>query len=351
MNAPHRSYRGKRALVTGGLGFLGGNLALRLNQLGASVTVVDSMVPGCGSDPGNLDSARGAIRLVHADIGDTHALGGILADTDVVFNLAGEISHLRSMTDPQRDLALNTVAQLQFLSELAARRPGIRVVYAGTRQVYGAPRYLPVDELHPVDPVDFNGVHKYTATMYHLLMAKTGVLDSVILRLTNIYGPRMSLTADGQGVLSFFLRRLLEGQDLEVFGTGEQVRDPLFVDDAVEAFLLAGEVESPPSRAYNAGGPEPLTLLEMAREMIRASGGSAKLTLRPFPDALKAIDIGSYLADNTRATTELGWKPTTSFEDGMRATFDYFRNAAAQRPMQPAPGQPLELLPHEPRRV
>ncbi len=344
-------YCGKQALVTGGLGFLGSNLALRLNELGAHVTVVDSKVPGCGADSENLAPARGAIRVIEADIGDSTRIGGILAGTDVVFNLAGEISHIRSMKDPQRDLALNVVSQLRFLTELASQCPSVRVVYAGTRQVYGSPRYLPVDEDHPVEPVDFNGVHKYTATMYHLLMARMGLLDSIILRLTNVYGPRMSLAASGQGVLPFFLKQLLLGRNLEVFGTGEQIRDPLYVDDAVEAFLLAGGIVDPPSRAYNVGGDEPLSLHAIAQIMARVSGSGASVTLKPFPGDLRAIDIGSYTTNNTRATLELGWRPQTAFEEGMEVAFEYYRMRDVRYCSSVESRRASEVRPYEPGRV
>jgi UDP-glucose 4-epimerase len=317
-------YVDRGVLVTGGLGFIGSSLALRLAEEGARVTVVDSAVDGCGANDFNLEPARGRIRVIVSDISEAEQWTDAIAEADVIFNLAGEISHIRSICDPRRDLELNTVAQLRFLETVRRVKPGIRVVYAGTRQVYGIPEYLPVDENHPVNPVDFNGIHKFAATQYHLLMARNGELDAVVLRLTNVYGPRMALSVSGQGFLAAFLRRLLEGGDLEVFGDGKQLRDPLFVDDAVDAFLRLGGASELRSRAYNVGGARAYSVLEIAEAMAAAAGGAA-VGCRPFPPAHKAFDIGSYKADSRRIEREHGWEARTCLEEGLRRTFAYYR--------------------------
>ena len=332
------TYGDRRVLITGGLGFIGSNLALRMAGLGARVTVVDSLTPGCGANYDNLKPAQDAIRVVESDIGQTAGWEDAIAGADVIFNLAGEISHVESMRNPRRDLELNTVSQLGFLEAVCRLRPGVRVVYAGTRQVYGIPNYLPVDEMHPINPVDFNGIHKYAATMYHQLLARNGLLDAVVLRLTNVYGPRMSLTAAGQGFLPGFVRRLLAGEDLEVFGDGRQLRDPLYVDDAARAFELAGAARSLPSRAYNIGGPEALSLLQIARTLAQASGG-AEVRLRPFPAEHRVFDIGSYTTDSRRISEELGWKPAIRFEDGASRTLHYYTSDRTAV-VPPAPAAP-----------
>jgi nucleoside-diphosphate-sugar epimerase len=325
------SYGDRRVLITGGLGFIGSNLALRMVDLGAKVTVVDSQAPGCGANIENLKPAGDAVRVVLGDIAEVSGWEDAIATADVIFNLAGEISHVESMRDPRRDLRLNTVSQLGFLEAVCRLRPGVRIVYAGTRQVYGVPVYLPVDENHPINPVDFNGIHKYAATMYHQLLARNGLLDAAVLRLTNVYGPRMSMQAGGQGFLPGFVRRLLAGQGLEVFGDGKQLRDPLFVADAVRAFELAGAARRLPSRAYNVGGPQALSLLEIAHTLAEAAGG-AEVSLRPFPPEHKAFDIGSYSTDSQRIGAELGWKPAVAFPDGARRTLSFYRAAACAPP-------------------
>ncbi len=326
----------RRVLVTGGLGFLGSNLVIRLVKLGARVTVVDSSVPGCGANLFNIQTVRDKVRIIPRGICEAAHFLGELPDPDVIFNLAGEISHVHSMEFPERDLQLNTVAQLQFLTACAQRFPGVRVVYAGTRQVYGVPRYLPVDENHPICPVDFNGIHKNMAAAYHLLLTDHGQLDAVTLRLTNIYGPRMALDVPCQGFLSTFLRRVLLGEPIEIFGNGQQLRDPVYVDDAVDAFLRAGTASRPPHRVYNVGGFEALRLADIGEMMVRTAGAS-RLVYKPFPEDREAIDIGSYYTDSTRVAEDLGWKASTCFEDGISRTLEYYR---AHLPQYLDPGDP-----------
>ncbi|MCC6536930.1 MAG: NAD-dependent epimerase/dehydratase family protein, partial [Bryobacterales bacterium] len=232
-------FNGKNVLVTGGLGFIGSNLAVRLAGLGARVTVVDSLEPACGANRFNLAPVAGRVTVIESDLTDAARYERVLASQQMVFNLAGEVSHPRSMSDPERDLRINTVSQLRFLRACAERNPGVRIVHAGTRQVYGAVIQLPVDEAHPARPLDFNGVHKLAAEQYHTIMDRLGMLDCVVLRLSNVYGPRMALGVEGQGFLVTYLNRLVRGLGIEVYGDGLQLRDPVHVNDVVEAFLLA----------------------------------------------------------------------------------------------------------------
>lgn len=318
-------------LVTGGLGFIGSNVAVRLAQLGARVTVMDARVPGCGADESNLDAVRTQVRVIECDIAEADEYAVEVGQADVVFNLAGEVSHSRSMEDPLHDLELNTVSQLKFLCALAALRRGVRVVYAGTRQVYGPAEHLPVNEDAPINPTDFNGVHKRAAELYHTMLSRMGKLDAVVLRLTNVYGPRLGLHAQGQGFLSVFLRRLLAGEPIEIFGDGEQLRDPVHVDDVVDAFLTAGLAERPARRVYNVGGPETLALGEIAAVMCEAAGMAGSVRLRPFPAEHLAFDIGSFSTDMRRIRAELGWAPRIDFRAGVRQTVEWFAGARAGR--------------------
>ena len=320
-------YNNKTVLVTGGLGFIGSNLAIRLVELGARVIVVDSLRPGCGANPYNVAPVADRVELIPRDIGEAQEFREVLAGCDVVFNLAGEVSHIHSMMAPERDLEINTAAHLRFLEVLRRERPGVRVVYAGTRQVYGVPRYLPVDEQHPVEPVDYNGVHKYATSLYHLMLSRMGALDAVVLRLTNVYGPRMALRIPCQGVLSTFLRRALLGQDLEVYDGGQQLRDPVYVDDVVEAFLRVGAAASLPARTYNVAGPEALSLRQIADTIAEAAG--VRVITQPFPAERKRIDIGSYVGDCQRLRRDFGWAPRVCFADGIRASLAWYREHLA----------------------
>lgn len=317
-------YRDVPVLITGGLGFLGSNLAIKLVEEGARVTIVDPSVPGCGSNQHNVAPVRDRITIIARDISEAASFAPVIRGARVIFNLAGEISHIHSIDFPERDLKINTVAQLRFLMECQASNPGVRVVYASTRQIYGVPDYLPVDEHHPIQPVDYNGVHKYAASMYHSMLGRAGAIDAVVLRLTNVYGPRMALDIPCQGFLSTFLRRLLLRRPLEIFGDGEQLRDPVFVDDAVEAFMIAGAIERAPSIVYNIGGPQKLSLNELARVFTEAAALDAP-SHRAFPGEIQAIDIGSYYTDSGRAARELDWRPLVDFAEGIRRTLEYYR--------------------------
>ena len=336
-------YRGKRVLVTGGLGFIGSALAIRLVEEGANVSLVDSSVPGCGANLFNIAPVRGGVRVITADIAEPEVFRDDIASSDIIFNLAGEISHIHSMQFSERDLQINTVAQLRFLMECARFAPGVRVVYASTRQIYGIPDYLPIDERHPIQPVDFNGVHKYAASMYHQMLSRSGQIDGVVLRLTNVYGPRMALDVPCQGFLSTFLRRLLLGQPLEVFGDGRQLRDPMYVDDAVDAFLIAGAAEMLPSRAYNCGGPRALTISEIA-SLAAAAAGGCDIRWLPFPEEARAIDIGSYTTDSTRIQEELGWRAQVQFDEGIARALEYYRQHL-ERYLDPSLPEPACKMP------
>jgi UDP-glucose 4-epimerase len=336
-------FRNRNVVVTGGLGFIGSNLAIRLARVGASVTVIDSAVTGCGANRHNLGGFD--IPVLEEDIANAARFAGTLHHAEVIFNLAGEISHIHSMQMPWRDAALNTEAHLRFLHQLGRVAPGIRVVYAGTRQIFGVPQYLPVDEKHPIRPVDFNGIHKYAAAAYHLLYSAMGRIDGVILNLSNVYGPRMALHIPCQGFLSNFLRRALLGQTIEIFGDGRQLRDPVYIDDVTGAFLLAGATRAPEPRTFNVGGPVALPLAEIA-QMISSLAGAPAPMLTPFPPDRKRIDIGGYVTNSTRIATALNWSPAVCLEMGIAATLDFFRSELRYylRPGEATLTCPLEAM-------
>jgi UDP-glucose 4-epimerase len=312
------------------LGFIGSNLALRLVHLGASVTVIDSLVPGCGANPLNIRPVASDVEVLRADIAEPDTFDRALRRAEVVFNLAGELSHLHSSRFPERDLLINTSSQLAFTLGCARKNPGVRVVYASTRQVYGTPLFLPVHEDHPVQPVDFNGIHKAAATNYHLLLGRSGAIDPVVLRLSNVYGPRMAINVTCQGFLSVYVRRALLGQPIEIYGSGQQMRDPTYVDDIVEALLRAGICVNPPHRIYNAGGAEHLTVESIAR-IVSGLSGASPVVHRPFPESRKQIEIGSYYSDNSRIKSDLSWEASRVFRDGMAETLEFYRAQPVHR--------------------
>jgi UDP-glucose 4-epimerase len=317
-------YEGRRVLITGGLGFIGSSLARPLAEAGARVVIVDSLVPEYGGKLENIEGLEDRLTVNVSDVRDEHSLLHLVQGRDVVFNLAGQTSHLDSMRDPFTDLEINCRSQLSILEACRHRNPEARIVFAGTRQIYGRPRYLPVDEEHPIAPVDVNGINKTSGEWYHLLYGQVYGLPIVVLRLTNKYGPRMRVKDARQTFLGWWFRQLLHGEELTVFGDGAQQRDFNYVDDAVDALLLAGSREEAVGQVYNLGDDEVVSLLDLARLLVRVNGGGA-FRLVPFPPDRKAIDIGDYYASFAKIRRDLGWQPGVSLEDGVARTLDFYR--------------------------
>jgi dTDP-glucose 4,6-dehydratase/UDP-glucose 4-epimerase len=318
------AYKYANVLITGGLGFIGSNLARRLVRSGARVTLVDSLVPSYGGNPFNIADIRDQVSVNITDVRDPHAIAYLIRGQDFLFNLAGQTSHLDSMEDPQTDLAINAAAQLSILEASRKVNPGIKVVFASTRQIYGRPEYLPVDEKHPIHPVDVNGINKLAGEWYHLLYNNVYGIRACALRLTNTYGPGMRVRDARQTFLGIWIRHLLEGRPIEVFGTGRQVRDFNFVDDCVDALLLVGERESANGRVFNLGSKETISLNDLAALLVEMVPGSCS-RLMPFPPDRKSIDIGDYYGDFSLIHHELGWSPLISLVEGLRRTIDYYR--------------------------
>lgn len=315
-------WAGCRVLITGGLGFIGSTLARRLVDLGADVLIIDSLIPQYGGNWFNLDGIRDRVQVNLSDLRDRHVLPHLVRGRDVIFNLVGQTSHLDSMTDPLTDLSINTEAQLHLLEACRLEAPAVRLVFASTRQIYGAPQYLPVDEAHPLVPPDVNGINKLAGEFYHLLYHRVYGLKSSCLRLTNTYGPRMRIKDARQTFLGIWVRLALEGKPFEVWG-GEQLRDFTYVDDAVEAFLLAA-TPATEGRSFNIGGFPPLSLAKLAEALIAANGGG-EAAVKPFPAERKRIDIGDYHADDTAFRQATGWRPTIDMAEGLARTLAWFR--------------------------
>ncbi|WBV41993.1 NAD(P)-dependent oxidoreductase [Pseudoroseomonas cervicalis] len=313
-------WQGKRVLVTGGAGFLGSGLCHALVARGASVTAFDSMRPDGGANPANL--AGSGADLVVADLCDTD-LAPHCEGLDAVFNMAAQTSHAGSMADPFTDLAINGHAQLRLIAALRQGSPGAVVVHASTRQFYGRPAYLPVDEKHPITPPDANGVSKLAGEQYWLMEGRVQGRPVVALRLTNCYGPRLRVKDARQTFLGIWFRRLLEGEAFEVWG-GAQLRDLAYLDDVVAAFLRAAETPACAGRAFNLGGSPPVSLVELAEAAIAAHGGG-EYRVKEFPADRAPIDIGSYHADDSAFRAATGWAPETSLAEGLRRSLDWFR--------------------------
>jgi UDP-glucose 4-epimerase len=316
------AFAGARVVITGGLGFIGSTLALRLAELGADLLLIDSLDPDYGGNRFNVAPILGRAAVEVADIRDVAAMRRLLGGCRYLFNLAAQTSHMGSMADPETDLAINCRAQLTLLEACRDLCPEAVIVYASTRQIYGRPRYLPVDEKHPLRPVDVNGVNKMAGEAYHILFHDIHGMPITALRLTNTYGPRMRIKDARQTFLGVWLRAVLEGRPFEVWG-GTQLRDLTYVDDAVEAFLLAALSPGARGEVFNIGGDR-LTLGALAAALV-ATHGSGRYETRDFPTERKRIDIGDYYADDRRFRALTGWRPRTGIGEGLSRSLDYFR--------------------------
>ena len=326
MSAPsnfRRVFAGRRVLITGGLGFIGSNLARELVRLGAKVSIVDSLVPEYGGNRRNLAGVASRVKVHVADVRDWPRLPSLVRGQDFLFNLAGQTSHMDSMTDPQTDLDINCRAQLAILEACRLHNPGIRIVFASTRQIYGRPDYLPVDERHPLRPVDVNGINKLAGESFHLLYSRVHGIAATALRLTNTIGPRMRVKDARQTFVGVWVRRLVEGEPFEVWG-GDQLRDFTYVDDAVEAFLLAAARPEAVGQVFNLGGPPRVTLQRLAELLVEVNRGGA-FVVREFPADRRKIDIGDYFADGRLIARRLGWRPRTDLRTALARTVAYYR--------------------------
>jgi UDP-glucose 4-epimerase len=322
MNEGH-DFASRNVLITGGLGFIGSTLARRLVELGARVTLVDSLIPEYGGNLFNIDGIADKVRVNISDVRDAHSMKYLVLGQDYLFNLAGQTSHMDSMQDPETDLEINCRAQLSILEACRQHNPGIKVVFASTRQIYGKPDYLPVDEKHLLRPTDVNGINKMAGEWYHILYNNVYGIRACALRLTNTYGPRMRVRDARQTFLGIWMQLLLTGQSFDVWG-GEQRRDFTYVDDAVAAFLLAAVREEANGQIYNLGGSEVINLRDLAVSLVAANGGGT-FQVREFPPDRKRIDIGDYFADDQRIRAELGWAPRVNLPEGLARTLAYYR--------------------------
>ena len=324
MTPDYRSfYRGRSVMITGGLGFIGSNLARRLVDLGADILLIDSLIPDYGGNLFNISGIEDKVRVNIADVRDQSTMDYLVRDREVLFNLAGQVSHIDSMRDPYTDLEINCRSQLSILEACRRNNPRVKVVFAGTRQVYGKPQRLPVDETHPLNPTDVNGINKISGELYHLVYNSVYGIRACSLRLTNTYGPRQLIRHNRQGFIGWFMRKITLGEEIELFGDGQQLRDFDYVDDVVDALLRAGAMPQATGQVFNLGGDAPHSLLSLVQMMIEIAGkGTYRLT--PFPPERKRIDIGDFYADTTKIRQTLGWTNQVSLREGLTRSLAYY---------------------------
>ncbi|RJP28996.1 MAG: NAD-dependent epimerase/dehydratase family protein [Candidatus Omnitrophota bacterium] len=316
-------YKGKSVLITGGLGFIGSTLAQRLVKLKSSVTIVDSLIPQYGGNMFNIHQVKNKVKINFSDVRDKYSMNFLIKDKDLLFNLAGTLSHIDSMTDPFTDLEVNCAAQLAILEACRNYNPGIKIIFAGTRSQYGRPEYLPVDEKHPLKPADVNGINNIAGESYHLLYNEVYGIKACSLRLTNTFGPRHQMHHHRQGIINWLIRQVIDGNEVKLYGDGAQVRDVSYVDDVVDAFIIAMARNEANGQVFNLGGT-PISLEEITRLIIKINKkGSYRIV--PYPSDIKKIEVGNYVADYGKIKDMLGWFPQVSLEDGIRRTLAFYK--------------------------
>ncbi|MCX6343486.1 MAG: GDP-mannose 4,6-dehydratase [Armatimonadetes bacterium] len=318
------SFQNSKVLITGGIGFIGSNIAKRLVDIGAQVTLVDSLISEYGGNLANIEGIKDKVRVNISDVRDEHSMKYLVQGQDYLFNLAGQTSHVDSMQNPFTDLEINCRAQLSILEVCRKYNPEIKIVFASTRQIYGKPDYLPVDEKHLLRPVDVNGINKMAGEWYHILYNNVHGLRSSALRLTNTYGPCMRIKDARQTFVGIWIRNLLEGKPILVFGDGLQLRDFNYVDDVVDAFLATALDRNADGQVFNTGGDERINLLDLAEMLIECNNGQGSYEVVPFPEDRKAIDIGDYYSDYSRMNQEIGWTPRVGLREGLTKTLAYY---------------------------
>ncbi len=321
-------YKGRRVLITGGLGFIGSNLAGSLVELGAEVVLVDSLIPDYGGNLFNIAPVRDALQVNVSDVRDANSMQYLVRDQEVIFNLAGQVSHIDSMRDPHTDLEINCRSQLSILEACRNHNPAVKVVFAGTRQIYGKPDTLPVTEAHLVRPIDVNGINKAAGEYYHLVYNNVFGVRSCSLRLTNVYGPRQLVKHNRQGFIGWFIRLAVEDREIQLFGDGAQLRDFVYVDDVVDAFLRAGASDACNGEVFNVGGDGPVSLRDLTELLVEVAG-TGHVHYVEWPEDRRAIDIGGFYADSSKFQRAVGWRGKVDLREGLTRTVQYYRDHLA----------------------
>jgi nucleoside-diphosphate-sugar epimerase len=320
----HMFYANKKVLITGGLGFLGSNLAIKLVEMGASVTLYDGIISGLGANFFNIDPIKDDVNLVIADIGDRLAMDYHVRNQDIIFNIAMHGCHLDSMNDPVFDIETNVVPQIHFLESLRHENAGARVIYVGTRAQFGHVEQPPITETSPLNPMDIYAASKQAVEWYHMLYDKICGLRAISLRLGNTYGPRHQMQHAKYGVQNYLIRLALDNQEIQVYGDGSQTRELLYVDDVIECLLLLGENEQCAGEVYAIGTQERVSFLEIVQAIITATGVGS-YTHVPWPEDRKAIEVGDVITDFSKLTAHTGWAPSTPLSAGLQKTVEFYR--------------------------
>ena len=317
-------FKAKRVLVTGGLGFIGSNLTIRLVELGARVTIVDNMMPRLGGNLSNVKQIADHIHINFSDVRDSHSMDYLVKDQEFIFHLAGQVNHVDSIRNPIQDLDINCRGTLVLLESCRQYNRDVKIIFAGTRGEYGSSVKLPVAEDHPTNPKGIYAVTNLTAEKMILVYDNVHKIPGACLRITNTYGPRHQMAHDEYGVLNWFIRKAIDGEIVPVFGDGRILRDFLYVDDLVDCFLQVAACDRAYGEVFNVGSGIPISFIELAKKIVQIAG-KGKVAFTEFTQERKEVEPGDYYTDISKIKQIVGWEPKTDLEQGLRRTIEFYR--------------------------
>ncbi|MBE2217695.1 MAG: GDP-mannose 4,6-dehydratase [Ignavibacteria bacterium] len=315
--------KNKKVLITGGLGFVGSNLAIKLVELGADVLIIDNMLPRQGGNMFNIEPVKDKVKINISDIRNPTSMNHLVKGMDYIFHIAGQVNHVDSVKDPLNDLSINVEGTLVLMEALKNNNPSAKVIFTGTRGEYGSSLTLPVSESHAINPIGIYAITNFAAERIVLTYNNLHKIKSLCLRITNTFGPRHQMAHDEYGVFNWFIRKAMDSEVIPIFGDGRILRDYLYIDDLVNSLVQIALSEEAYGDVYNIGSGKPLSFVELA-EMIIKIAGKGKVNYTEFTSERKALEPGDYYADITKITNMIPWKPVTGLEEGIRATISYY---------------------------
>jgi len=317
-------WRGSNVLITGGLGFIGSNLARRLVDLGAKVTILDNLLKLGGGNISNVKDIMKKIKIIRKDVRDWSAVKNAVQSKEFVFHLAAQVDQTTAMKNPKLDVEINCGGTLNILEACRLYNTKAKIVYTSSRVVVGEPVYLPVDEEHPTNPKNIYGINKLAAEKYCILYNKVYDSQTTVLRLSNVYGPRAQLRHPHYGVLNLFIGYALTSRTIPIYGDGSQSRDYVFVEDVVEALILAAENERSVGEVFLVGSGKEIKLIDIAKMVIEIVG-KGDYEFVPYPPTLDKTDVRRFVVDYSKIRKFLGWAPNTTLYNGISKTVEFYR--------------------------
>ncbi len=325
MTSPDSFFLGKRVLITGGLGFLGSNLAHRLVGMNAKVTLVDALFPEYGGNMFNISGIEDDVVVVKEDARNIGKMRELVKDQDVIFHFAAQVSYIDSLNDPMHDLDMHCGSTLVMLEACRYLNPDIRFIFSSSRLQFGAidPDQNPVKEDTPNRPLSLYGIHKAASEQYGIVYHKNFRMHTVSFRIANPYGPRQQMKHSKYSIVGWFLRQAMENQTIEIFGDGSQLRDYIYVDDMVEAMVRAAASDQSSGEVYNLGSGIGTRFGEMAQTVVDVVG-SGKVEFVPWPANYETNETGHYITDINKMRTALGFVPEIKLQEGIERTAEYY---------------------------